>query len=179
VDYARFLVAQKRPVDALQCLNELVQRNAQHARAWRLGGEIALSQPEYLEFARDWTAEAARQLPDDLAVTAQRAEALLLSQSPAEARPLWERACNGARPPRAVAAAILCATLEARPGLTIRDAGEESSVSQAFLDWYRRLVAFQAVDAVVQLNDRVGLLRETLPGAARVIESVTAAANQD
>ncbi len=179
VDYARFLVAQKRPVEALQCLNAVVHQQATHAPAWRLGGEIALSQPEYLEFARDWTKEAIRQLPDDLVVVTQRAEALLLSQSPAEARPLWERASNCARPPRAVAAAILCATLEAQPGLQVQNASEEVNVSRAFVDWYRRLVAFQAVDAVVQLNGRVGLLRETLPGAAQVIEHVAAAAHQD
>ncbi len=177
VDYARFLMAQQRPVEALQSLNEVVQRNATHSSAWRLGGEIGLSQPEYLEFARDWTAEAVRQLPNDLAVVAQRAEALMLSRETREARPLWERACNGARPARAVAAAILCATLEAQPGLSPQNAAEEVNVSRAFVDWYRRLVAFNAVETVVQLNSRVGHLRETLPGAARVIETVTAAAD--
>jgi Tfp pilus assembly protein PilF len=179
VDYARFLVAQKRPVEALQRLNEVVQQNARHTTAWRLGGEIALSQPAFLEFARDWTAEAVRQLPDEKPVLAQRAEALLLSQEISPARPLWEQACNGSRAPQALAAIILCATLEARTAPRLQNATEEVAVSRAFLDWYRRLVAFEARDTVLQVNHRLGVLGETLPSAARLLESVRDEASRE
>ena len=53
--------------------------------AWRLGGEIALGQAELLEFARDWTGEAFRALPENPVLAAQRAEALLLNGDTAAA----------------------------------------------------------------------------------------------
>jgi tetratricopeptide (TPR) repeat protein len=175
LDYARFLAGRNRPVDALHQLNEVVAGNALHVEAWQLGGQIALSQPEFLEFARDWTSEAIRQLPEDGAIVAQRAEALLLSQQPAEALPLWSRAINGERPPRALAAQIICATAASQPVEKLRDAPEEAAVSRAFVDWYRRLVTTGARETIVHLNSRVEMLRPILPSAAGVLDGVLAA----
>jgi GT2 family glycosyltransferase/glycosyltransferase involved in cell wall biosynthesis len=196
LDYAKFLAGQNRQVEALQQLNELVAANSRNAAAWRLGGEIALisacgvktsnpnapsddsipqARPEFLEFARDWTGEAIRQLPEDGVIIAQRAEALLLSQQTTEALPLWSRAVNGQRPPRALAAQIICATAASQPVEKLRDAPEEAAVSRAFVDWYRRLVAAGAHDTVVHLNSRVEMLRPVLPLAAGVLDGVIAA----
>jgi GT2 family glycosyltransferase/FMN phosphatase YigB (HAD superfamily)/predicted Zn-dependent protease len=175
LDYAKFLAGQNRQVEALQQLNELVAANAGNAAAWRLGGEIALGKPDFLEFARDWTGEAIRQLPEDGVIVAQRAEALLLSQQPAAALPLWARAINGERPPRALAAQIICATAASQPVEQLRDAREEAAVSRAFVDWYRRLVAAGARDTVVHLNSRVEVVRPILPLAAGVLDGVIAA----
>ena len=175
LDYAKFLVGQNRPVEALQQLNESVQANVRNIAAWRLGGEIALGKPEFLEFARDWTAEAIRQLPEDGAIVAQRAEALLLSQQPAAALPLWTRAVNGERPPRALAAQILCATMAVQPVEKLQSSLEETAVSRAFVDWYRRLVTVGARDTIVHLNSRVDSLRPILPSAAVVLDGVIAA----
>jgi tetratricopeptide (TPR) repeat protein len=175
LDYAKFLAGQNRQVEALQQLNELVQASARNVAAWRLGGEIVLGKPEFLEFARDWTGEALRQLPEDSVIVAQRAEALLLSQQPAEALPLWTRAINGERPPRALAAQIICATAASQPLEKLRDAPEEAAVSRAFVDWYRRLVAAGARDTVVHLNTRVEMLRPVVPLAAGVLDGVIAA----
>jgi hypothetical protein len=133
-----------------------------------------LGKPEFLEFARDWTAEAVRQLSDDGAIVAQRAEALLLSQQSAEALPLWTRAINGDRPPRALAAQIICATAVSQPVDKLRDAPEEAAVSRAFVEWYRRLVAAGAHDTVVRLNSRVEMLRPVLPLAAGILDGVNA-----
>jgi len=175
LDYAKFLAGQNRQVEALQQLNDLVQASARNVAAWRLGGEIVLGKPEFLEFARDWTGEALRQLPEDSVIVAQRAEALLLSQQPAEALPLWTRAINGERPPRALAAQIICATAASQPLEKLRDAPEEAAVSRAFVDWYRRLVAAGARDTVVHLNTRVEMLRPVVPLAAGVLDGVIAA----
>jgi len=175
LDYAKFLAGQNRQVEALQQLNELVAANSRNAAAWRLGGEIALGKSEFLEFARDWTSEAIRQLPDDGVIVAQRAEALLLSQQTAEALPLWSRAINGERPARALAAQIICATAASQPVEKLRDAPEEAAVSRAFVDWYRRLVAAGARDTVVHLNSRVEMLRPIVPLAAGVLDGVIAA----
>ena len=175
LDYAKFLAGQNRQLEALQQLNELVAANARNAAAWRLGGEIALGKSEFLEFARDWTSEAIRQLPEDGVIVAQRAEALLLSQQTTEALPLWMRAINGERPPRALAAQIICATAVSQPVEKLRDAPEEAAVSRAFVDWYRRLVAAGARDTVVHLNSRVEMLRPIVPLAAGVLDGVIAA----
>ena len=178
LDYAKFLASGNRPVEALQLLHEALQSDAQQAGVWRLGGEIALSRPEFLEFSREWLSEAIRQFPDDGVIVAQRAESLLLSHEMAAALSLWNRAVNGARPPRAVAAQILCATAAAQPVEGLCDRDVEVAVSRAFVDWYRRLVAAGARDAIVGLNSRVETLRPILPAAAEVLDGVIASTRQ-
>ena len=162
--------------DAVECLRRQV--NARHAGAWRLGGEIALSKPEYLEFARDWTGEAIRQLPEDRVIVAQRAEALLLSQQTSTALPLWTRAVNGEHPPHAVAAQIICMIMSAQPMNKLQDSREEPAVSRAFVAWYRRLVAMGARDTIMDLNLRVETLRPVLPSAAAILDGVIAATRE-
>jgi tetratricopeptide (TPR) repeat protein len=174
LDYAKFLAGQNRQIEALQQLNELVADNSHNAAAWRLGGEIALGKPEFLEFARDWTATAIEQLPDDAVIVAQRAEALLLSQNTTEALPLWTRAINGERPPRALAAQIICAMAASHSAEKLRDAPEEAVVSRAFVDWYRRLVGAGARETIIQLNSNVEMLRPILPLAAGILDGVNA-----
>jgi glycosyltransferase involved in cell wall biosynthesis/FMN phosphatase YigB (HAD superfamily)/Tfp pilus assembly protein PilF len=178
LDYAKFLAGKNRPVEALQLLHEALQSDAQQAGVWRLGGEIALSRPEFLEFSREWLSEALRQFPDDGVIVAQRAESLLLSQEMAAALPLWNRAVNGVRPPRAVAAQILCATAAAQPVEGLCNQDEEAAVSRAFVDWYRRLVAAGARDTIVGLNSRVETLRPILPAAAEILDGVIASTRQ-
>jgi tetratricopeptide (TPR) repeat protein len=175
--YARFLTEQKRPVEALQQLHEVVKPDPHNVLAWQLGGEIALSKPEFLQFAHDWTAEAIRQLPEDTLIASQRAEVLLLSQKTMEALPLWANAINGVRPPRALAAQIICATVTQRPVEKLQ-VSEEINVSRAFVDWYRRLVNAGARETILGLNSRVEGLRQILPSAAGVLDGVIAATQQ-
>ncbi|HUA69281.1 MAG TPA: glycosyltransferase [Candidatus Saccharimonadales bacterium] len=172
--YAKFLAEQKRPVEALHQLHEIVKLRPQQAAAWRLGGEIALSKPDFLEFARDWTSEAIRNLPDDGVIVAQRAEVLLLNQDISAALPMWTRAINGQRPPHALAARIICATASSQPVEGPQDQTEETAVSRAFVNWYRRLVTVGARDTVFRLNSQVEILRPILPSAATVLDGVIA-----
>lgn len=176
VDYARFLAGQGRALDAFQQLHGIVSRNAGHAAAWRCGGELALSKPEFLDFAVDWTGEAIKFLPEDPVIVAQRAEVLLLRQDIAGAKPLWERACNGTRPPRALAAVILCSAAESGSAPATRDNAEEIATSRAFLEWYQRLVNAGANDTVLKLNSRVDAFRGSLPTAAQLLDSALAEA---
>jgi glycosyltransferase involved in cell wall biosynthesis/GT2 family glycosyltransferase/tetratricopeptide (TPR) repeat protein len=176
LDYARFLTEQDRQIDALHRLHELVARDSGNITAWRLGGEIALSRRDFLEFAYDWTGEALRCLPDDPAIIAQRAEVLLLRGETADARPLWEKACNGSRPPRALAALIICAAAELQPMPPTRDAGEEAATSRAFVQWYQRLLAFGVRQTIERLNSQLDAFRESLPTAAQVLDSALAEA---
>jgi tetratricopeptide (TPR) repeat protein len=76
MDFAIFLQSQNRTADALAQLRGLVTANPRQVTAWQLGAEIALGRAEFLEFARDWTAEAVQALPENPILAAQRAEAL-------------------------------------------------------------------------------------------------------
>lgn len=174
LDYARFLVEAARPVEALQRLHEAVNQNARHAAAWQLGGEIALSQPQFLEFARDWTSEAMRCMADDTGIAAQRAEALLLSQDTAAAAEIWARLCKSERQPRSLAALVICEICEGAAVTPLHGDDDAAASNRAFLNWYKRLVTFGARDVIVRLNERVELLRAVLPEAARIVDSVVA-----
>jgi hypothetical protein len=77
-----------------------------------------------------------------------------------------------------VAAQILCATAAAQPVEGLCDRDVEVAVSRAFVDWYRRLVAAGARDAIVGLNSRVETLRPILPAAAEVLDGVIASTRQ-
>src|SRR5262249_18452878 len=91
LDYARFLVEQTRSVEALKLLHELIDEQPEDVAPWRFGGEVALSRPDFREFALDWTSEAIRHFPEDALIIVQRAEALLLSQEIEPALPLWRK----------------------------------------------------------------------------------------
>jgi GT2 family glycosyltransferase/Flp pilus assembly protein TadD/FMN phosphatase YigB (HAD superfamily)/glycosyltransferase involved in cell wall biosynthesis len=171
LDYARFLGEQNRQVDALRHLHEIVAGNSRNKAAWRLGGDIALSRQDYLEFARDWTGEAIRCLPEDPEINAQRAEVLMLSGETADARPFWGKACSGARPPRALAALILCDAAEFEAILPMRSAEEEAATSQAFVQWYQRMLSYGAHQTIERLNSRLDALSESLPTAAQLLDS--------
>ncbi len=170
VDYAKFLAGQNRELEALHQLNEIIAQNVRHVGAWRLGGAIALGKPEFLEFARDWTGEAVRNLAEDIAITAQRAEALMLSGETSSARELWERiyACDHA--PRSLAALILCETSELQPAHAPDDNEQETATSQNFIAWYQKLLSLKSQTALSRLNEQMEMLASALPTAAGILE---------
>ena len=170
LDYAKFLQGQNRPVDALHRLHEIVAANARHFAAWKLGGEIALSQPEFLEFAGDWTGEAISALPENPVIAAQRAEALMLNGDSAAARELWEKLWRSEPEPRALAALILCEIGEDKTRHAPAD-GEERATSIAFLEWYKKLIAVRAQELVRKINERLETLSPSLPTAAGMLEA--------
>jgi glycosyltransferase involved in cell wall biosynthesis/Tfp pilus assembly protein PilF len=174
LDYVMFLAGQNRFVEALQKLHELVAVNARNIVAWRTGGEIALSKPEFLEFARDWTGEAMRYAAEDITVTAQRAEALMLNGDTAAAMELWERIWNSDHEPRTLAALILCEAIESPTTHAPQDEQEEVAASRAFIGWYRKLLAAKARQTILRLNEQTDKLSRALPGAAKVIEATMA-----
>ncbi|HVY69603.1 MAG TPA: tetratricopeptide repeat protein, partial [Verrucomicrobiae bacterium] len=165
VDYARFLFERERPVDALKLLNQLVAENANDVPVWQFGGHIALSQPQFAEFANDWTGEAHKLHPGDAVIRQQRAEALLLAQKPAEALGLWE---SSPASTRSLAGRLHCELL-ANGAIHTRTILDETAVSQEFLKWYRRLINAGATDAIRQTNRLVASLETALPSAARAL----------
>lgn len=174
LDYAKFLAATNRPIDALHKMHELVTANCRNEILWRTGGEIALSRPEFLEFARNWTSEAMRYVAEDSIALAQRAEALLLSGDTPAAAVFWERIWNSGRQPRALAALILCQTIESQTTHAPDEGPEEAAVSRAFIAWYQRLIVMRAKTVISRLNEQTDKLSRALPTAARMIEKALA-----
>jgi tetratricopeptide (TPR) repeat protein len=175
-DFARFQAGQGRPLDALKQLNRLAAENPGEAPVWQLGGRIALSRPEFLEFARDWTGEAVKHFPEHPELSLQRAEALLLTQDPEGALGFWRKA-PPPRSSRQTAAMVLCELLT---GGCRRHfpAAEEALVSRELVKWYRSLIAAGAHASVRLLHERMEQARVVAPGFAAVWDAATQQARQ-
>jgi GT2 family glycosyltransferase/predicted Zn-dependent protease len=171
IDYARFQAGQGRPLEALKMLNSAAAEHPGEPSVWQLGGEIALSRPEFLEFARDWTGEAAKQLPEHPGLLSQRAEALLLTGDTEGALPLWRRA-ESPHPGRQAAAVVLCELLTVGCRRHF-PAAEETAVSRELVRWYRQLIAAGAHSTVRQLDGRMEEARAVAPGFVGVWEAAT------
>jgi GT2 family glycosyltransferase/Tfp pilus assembly protein PilF len=171
-DYARFLAAHDRQIEALNLFFALAGEKPGEAQVWLQGGQLALTRPEFLEVALDWTAEAERHLPDDPAVVQQRAEALMLAGQCSMALPLWRRWPSGSNPALA-AALVLCETVVGENQFSPA-AAAEVAVSREFVSWYQRLLRFNAQPTVEALNARVEELQRVLPSAAGILTSALA-----
>jgi glycosyltransferase involved in cell wall biosynthesis/predicted Zn-dependent protease len=169
VDFAKFLAEQNRAVDALKQLHAAITADATCALAWRLGSQIALAQPELLDFALDWTGEALKHLPADAAVKAQRAEALLIAGNVAAAAPLWADVWEKDRLPRSLAALCLCRMVDGKNLPAAGSPAEEEQCSRAFIGWYQRLLGFGAQTTAQAVNERLSSLAATLPTAQKIL----------
>ncbi len=174
LDFARFLVAQARFVEALRQLHAIVAPNPRHVAAWRLGGEITLGRAELLAFGREWTDEAARALPADAVLAGQRAEALLLNGHTAAALELWNQTWSHDRSPRTLAALILCELSEAPTTHAPDEGADEVAASRAFIEWYQKLIAMRAQALITRVNEQLEKLSRALPTAAQMLESALA-----
>jgi tetratricopeptide (TPR) repeat protein len=174
-DYARLLAARNQSVEALNLLFELVKHKADDSAVWLLGGQIALSRPEFLEVALDWTADAGRHFPQDLAILRQRAEVLTLANRCEEALPLWRRIRPESAPALA-AALVLCETAanddQFSPPMHL-----EAQISREFLKWYQRLIQFNNRSTVEAVNARIDSLQSRLPSVAHVLREALAQAS--
>ncbi len=179
LDYARFLLERQRPVEALQMLTECVTEAPDCIEAWRLGGQIALSRPEYLEFARDWTGEALRYQGADLTLRVQRASALLLSGEAAEALPLWQEIEKQSPQPEAISARLICAVALDRSLDGWTPVLAEPVVSRAFLGWYQRLARVGAQNLVLRLHASLPQWESSLPTASRCLRAAMAEAEKE
>ena len=144
--------------------------------AWRLGGEIALGRAEFLEFARDWTGEAFKALPENPVIAAQRAEALMLDGDTAAAAGLWEKIWSSEPEPGTLAALILCEAIEAQTTHAPDEGADEEATSRAFVDWYQKLIARRAQPVIGKINGQLDKLSRALPTAARMLETALAEA---
>jgi glycosyltransferase involved in cell wall biosynthesis/FMN phosphatase YigB (HAD superfamily)/tetratricopeptide (TPR) repeat protein len=171
LDFAKFLAAQNRFVDALNRLHEIIVQNSRHAAAWRLGGDIALARAELLEFACDWTGEAVCALPENFVLAGQHAEALLLTGDTAAALEFWEKIWSRDRSTHALAALILCETVEAPTTHAPDEGADEQAASRAFIEWYQKLIAMRSQALAARVNEQLEKLARALPTAAQMLES--------
>jgi tetratricopeptide (TPR) repeat protein len=175
-DFAVLLHRHGRSGEALQLLHQGLTLSTASDALWELGATIALSRPELLEFAKEWTAEARRQLPKNRTILARHAEALLLSSDARGALPLWVELAD-AGDASALAARLLCeVTCGVEPVLPAA-ALDEAQISRHFLSWYRRLLAANARAVVLRVHAGLPTVQRLLPTVARALTSALAEAN--
>lgn len=172
MDFAVLEAQRGKTVEALTLLNEVIGLNPRHAKAWEVGGIVALRQPATIEFAVDWTGEALRNLPDLPILRRQRAEALLLGGLGAEAVDLWAEQ-KPASDPVNLGALTLCRMLAEQP-LPEVPPSAEVAVSQEFLRRYRQLIDHNAESSVLRINEGLARLGNVLPSAAKLLQGVVA-----
>jgi glycosyltransferase involved in cell wall biosynthesis/ADP-heptose:LPS heptosyltransferase/chemotaxis methyl-accepting protein methylase len=179
LDYAKFLVEQSRPVDALHRLHEIITDNCRHAAAWRFGGQLALSNRDFFEVAGDWTQEGIRYLPDDPVLLSQRAEVLLLKQEPDAARNLWHQIRRTDHQPPVAAALLLCDLCKGDEVRLPETLLERAGIERAFLAWYRKLLTYRCHQLLTTLHRRITDLEPILPQSAKMIGAALRHAERD
>jgi hypothetical protein len=134
---------------------------------WQFGGRVALSNPEFIEFACDWTGEAVKVHPNESSLLEQRAEALLFRGHVLESVPMWRRLARGGNP-SCLAALTLCeACSGGNPGPVRPELAD--AVNREFVNLYRRLLKFGQSAVVLEVNRRLSQFSQIVPGAARMI----------
>jgi glycosyltransferase involved in cell wall biosynthesis/tetratricopeptide (TPR) repeat protein/SAM-dependent methyltransferase len=176
-DYAVFQHGRGLPLEALKTLYALAAEKPDALPVWLLGSHIALSDPQFLEFAREWTGEAIKLFPEDQMTLLHRAEVLMLSGRPKEALPLWRKA-GGSQNAVHRAARILC-ELATGECVGAVDPNLEAAASGEFIKWYQRLLKQGMGPVLTAVNERLGPLSESLPSAARTLEMAIAHAQAD
>jgi len=152
-------------------MSTVAPEDSRQVAAWQLGAEIALARPEFLEFSLDWTAEAAKALPENPVVAAQRAEALTLNNQAPAATPLWEMLWRSEPEPRTLAALILCETAAGRQPHAPNPGRDEEAASMAFVQWYQKLITVHAKPWIEIVNGRLEPLARVLPTAAQMLQN--------
>jgi len=175
-DLARFRAAQGRTAEALKILQQLAKENPKEPQVWELGGQIALSRSEHLEFAREWTGAAFHHFPENQNILQQRAEALTLNLQMAEALPLWRRAQQSGFL-RQRAALVICELLAGERQYHFA-AAEEPAISQEVVQWYRQCIRMGAHALLSRLHESMESIRLTLPSFVRVLEAAHRQARQ-
>ncbi len=179
-DFARFLASTGQEVEALKWVHQLMAEDPTDVRVWRLGGDVALQKPDFIEFALDWTGEAVKTQSRHGALLEQRATALLLADHAADAWPIWQRLTENSPSPASAPSWAARAICEAAAGGTA--AAPPTGVSSAaidseFLAWYRRLLKWNASTTVGEINRRIEHWRAFAPKTAQMLESALAEAD--
>jgi glycosyltransferase involved in cell wall biosynthesis/SAM-dependent methyltransferase len=175
-DLARHMSTHQQPVEALNLLFEMANQQPGFAPVWHLGAHIALSRPEFLEVALDWTNEARRHHPGDAAILRYRAEVLLLAGKCDEALPLWREVVNGAQANATTRAALVLCETALNDSQFSPETSAEPHVSGEFVKWYQRVIQYNGRATIDAVNARLDSLAIRLPSAANVLRQALAEA---
>ncbi len=167
LDYGKFLVNQKKPVEGLQLFYKLIEENSANLDAWLVGGRTLLNNPEFLETAASWTTGAIQLHPNNPYILSQRAEALTLAQGYLEAVPLWRRLAPATQPSM-LAALLICEVLAGVPISNVPSNLEEA-VSREFIDWRQRFLKHGLASAIAKLDQHLYDFEAIIPTAASLL----------
>jgi tetratricopeptide (TPR) repeat protein len=166
-DYSGFLADQGQPLEAIKVLHQLTGEEPGDVSAWLRGGRIALSKPEFVSFAADWTGEAIKLFPADPGVRLLRAEALTMIQDTPGALQLWQSLSLPSNA-RQLAAKLICQLADGQE--VHLEPSFEPAVSQEFIAWYRALIAVGADKLVLTINSCLNQICQVLPRAGKILE---------
>ena len=117
------------------------------------------------EVALHWTDCAVAECPDNPEIQKQRGVALLTVSRFQEALVFFEKA---PRHPLNEGARILC-LIATRQAARLGDPDKELLISQAFVEWYRRLLERGQEESARWLAGQLDAVEEVLPTAAQVL----------
>jgi glycosyltransferase involved in cell wall biosynthesis/tetratricopeptide (TPR) repeat protein len=169
LDLARLYKRMGRPVDALKVLHELIDTRQGDPEVWRLGGEIALSNPSLLDFAIDWTGEATKAHPSQALLAGQHGEALLITGNPGAAIPFFRASALAGDAYHSAALCLSELATNTRPSPV--PAHLEQAVSTQFLRWFQRITASRGNGMLHQVIEQIRPLEKVLPTAAATLRT--------
>ncbi|MDB6055015.1 MAG: hypothetical protein JWN25_2538, partial [Verrucomicrobiales bacterium] len=168
-DLAKIYYRKNNPVKALEILHSLTLDLPTDPEIWVLGGEVALSQPSFLEFALDWTSEAVKYCPANAQIQEQRGMALLFNQ---QCESALECFLGLAKPASHNLSAIIMCQLVTGIELMPISLLEETSISSEFIKLYKQLLAFNSSNVLRVAMEETGRLASRLPSASRIVERI-------
>ena len=167
LDYAKFLVTQHRPTEALNVLHNRIEEHGPDEKLWALGCQIVNGHLEDFEVAANWTECAMLHYPDHAEIRKHRAIALLTAGRFDEAVEYFEQT-PGLENEMTTAAIYLC-RITSDHAKKLKTPENELAISKYLTDWYRRLLTHDNEPATQAVIARLDALERLLPTAARIL----------
>ena len=100
----------------------------------------------------------------------------MLSENMTGARELWEKLWHGEQKPQTLAALVLCESVTGTVSHKPDNNRDEIAASRAFIEWYRKLFAMRAQKTLARVMERMSVLNDALPSAAKLLGAAMAEA---
>ncbi len=172
-DYAKFLLAQNRPSDAIELLHNFLEEHGPDERLWALGCQIVNGHLGEIDVANNWTECALLHYPENPEIRKHRAIALLTAGQFTEAVKYFEETPELANNVT-TAAIYLCRIVNGQTG-KLKIPENELIISKYLADWYRRLLVHENEAATQKVLTRLEDFERVLPTAGRVLREAALA----
>ena len=163
--YARQLTEAGEPEKAVELLFEAIENGSIDCRLWSLGCNIVNGHLNDADVALHWTDCAMNECTNHPEISKQRGIALLTVGQFAEALKCFEQV---PRHPLNEGALILCQIATDTPA-RLGDPDKELLISQAFVEWYRRLLERGQEAQARTLAAKVDAIEAVLPTAGQIL----------